>query len=67
MFYTGMNIILRLSSRTMTEVTIEQYVKQQIELMQQQGINPVAVMLGHEDWLYFSVLNRTGFVGESIF
>lgn len=61
MFYTGMNIILRLSSRTMTEVTIEQYVKQQIELMQQQGINPVAVMLGHEDWLYFSVQSKVAY------
>lgn len=34
--------------------TIEQYVKVQIELMQQQGKIPVAVMLGHEDWLVFA-------------
>ena len=42
----------------MTELNIEQYVKQQIELMQQQGQEPVAVMLGHEDWLDFSVQSR---------
>lgn len=42
----------------MTELNIEQYVKQQIELMQQQGQEPVAVMLGHEDWLDFSVQSK---------
>ena len=42
----------------MTELNIEQYIKQQIELMQQQGQEPVAVMLGHEDWLDFSVQSK---------
>ncbi|MDR6628394.1 hypothetical protein J2X86_000382 [Acinetobacter lwoffii] len=42
----------------MTELTIEHYVNQQIELMQQQGLEPVAVMLGHEDWLSFSVQSK---------
>ena len=42
----------------MTELTIEDYVNQKIELMQQQGLEPVAVMLGHEDWLSFSVQSK---------
>lgn len=45
----------------MTELNIEQYVKQQIELMQQQGQEPVAVMLGHEDWLDFSVQSKVAY------
>ena len=45
----------------MTELNIEQYVKQQIELMQQQGQEPVAVMLGHEDWLNFSVQSKVAY------
>ncbi len=34
--------------------TIEQNVLKQIQQMQQQGRVPVAVMLGHEDWLIFA-------------
>lgn len=45
----------------MNELNIEQYVKQQIELMQQQGQEPVAVMLGHEDWLDFSVQSKVAY------
>lgn len=45
----------------MTELNIEQYVKQQIELMQQQGQEPVAVMMGHEDWLDFSVQSKVAY------
>ncbi len=45
----------------MTELNIEQYVKQQIELMQQQRQEPVAVMLGHEDWLDFSVQSKVAY------
>lgn len=45
----------------MTELNIEQYVKQQIEFMQQQGQEPVAVMLGHEDWLDFSVQSKVAY------
>jgi len=45
----------------MTELNIEQYVKQQIELMQKQGQEPVAVMLGHEDWLDFSVQSKVAY------
>lgn len=45
----------------MTELNIEQYVKQQIELMQQQGQEPIAVMLGHEDWLDFSVQSKVAY------
>lgn len=36
----------------MTTETIEQNVSKQIQQMQQQGQVPVAVMLGHEDWLF---------------
>lgn len=42
----------------MTELTIEHYVNQKIKLMQQQGLEPVAVMWGHEDWLSFSVQSK---------
>ncbi|MEQ1448435.1 hypothetical protein ABLT96_01360 [Acinetobacter lwoffii] len=42
----------------MTELTIEHYVNQKIKLMQQQGLESVAVMLGHEDWLSFSVQSK---------
>ncbi|WP_313400070.1 hypothetical protein [Acinetobacter variabilis] len=45
----------------MTELNFEQYVKQQIELMQQQGQEPVAVMLCHEDWLDFSVQSKVAY------
>lgn len=38
----------------MSLVTIESQVNEQITHMQQQGVEPVAVMLGHEDWLVFS-------------
>lgn len=34
--------------------TIETQVKEQIDEMQQQGLQAVGVMLGHEDWLVFS-------------
>ncbi|WP_347456288.1 hypothetical protein ABEF90_06015 [Acinetobacter thermotolerans] len=39
----------------MAQINIEQYVREAIEQMQQQGLTPVAVMLGHEDWLEFTV------------
>lgn len=45
----------------MTELTIEHYVNQQIELIQQQGLDPVAVMLGHEDWLSFNVQSKVAY------
>lgn len=41
--------------------TIEQFVKAQIELMQQQGKIPVAVMLGHEDWLVFAEQSQVAY------
>lgn len=41
--------------------TIEQFVKAQIELMQQQGKIPVAVMLGHEDWLVFAEQSQAAY------
>ena len=41
--------------------TIEQYVKAQIEIMQQQGKTPVAVMLGHEDWLVFAEQSQVAY------
>lgn len=45
----------------MTELTIEQQVEQAIEQMQQQGKNPVGVMLGHEDWLDFSTQSKVSY------
>lgn len=41
--------------------TIEQFVKAQIELIQQQGKTPVAVMLGHEDWLVFAEQSQVAY------
>lgn len=38
----------------MTIETIEQNVLNQLQNMQQQDLVPVAVMLGHEDWLIFA-------------
>ena len=38
----------------MTTETVEQNVLNQIQNMQQQDLIPVAVMLGHEDWLIFA-------------
>lgn len=29
--------------------------------MQQQGLDPVAVMLGHEDWLSFSIQSKVAY------
>ncbi len=45
----------------MTQIHIEQYVQATIEQMQQQGKSPVAVMLGHEDWLEFSVQSKVAY------
>ena len=43
--YTIKNVILELNTIAMTELTIEHNVNQKIEWMQQQGLDPVAVML----------------------
>lgn len=40
---------------------IEQYVKETIEAMQAQGQVPVGVMLGHEDWLNFTVQSQVSY------
>lgn len=45
----------------MTQINIEQYVKDMIEQIQQQGQTPVAVMLGHEDWLEFTVQSKVAY------
>ena len=45
----------------MSEQTVEQQVKYQIEEMQSSGIEPAAVMLGHEDWLEFSVQSKVAY------
>lgn len=44
----------------MTE-TIEQQVLDQIQKMQQQDQVPVAVMLGHEDWLIFAEQSKVAY------
>ncbi len=41
--------------------TIEQYVHEEIERIQQQGKVPVGVMLGHEDWLVFSEQSKVSY------
>ena len=45
----------------MTLVNIEQYVKDCIERMQQEDQKPVAVMLGHEDWIEFTVQSQVAY------
>ena len=45
----------------MTTETIEQNVIKQIQQMQQQGQVPVAVMLGHEDWLFFGEQSKVSY------
>ncbi|MGN0936582.1 hypothetical protein [Acinetobacter amyesii] len=40
---------------------IEHAVKAKIEQMQQAGQTPVAVMLGHEDWLVFSEQSKVSY------
>lgn len=45
----------------MTEQTIEAYVTQTIEEMQKQGQVPVAVFIGHEDWLVFSEQSKVSY------
>jgi len=45
----------------MTQIHIEQYVQETIAQMQQQGQTPVSVMLGHEDWLEFSVQSKVAY------
>ncbi len=41
--------------------TIEQNVEQQIKTMQAQGLTPVAVLIGHEDWLYFAEQSQVAY------
>lgn len=45
----------------MTTETIEQTVLNQIQNMQQQDLVPVAVMLGHEDWLIFAEQSKVSY------
>ncbi|UUS56412.1 MULTISPECIES: hypothetical protein [unclassified Acinetobacter] len=40
---------------------IEHAVKAKIEQMQQAGQTPVAMMLGHEDWLVFSEQSKVAY------
>ena len=41
--------------------TIEQNVEQQIKTMRAQGLTPVAVLIGHEDWLYFAEQSQVAY------
>jgi hypothetical protein len=45
----------------MEKLTVEQQVEQQIKAMQEQSLAPAAVMLGHEDWLEFSVQSKVSY------
>ncbi len=40
---------------------IEEQVQQQIQTMLAQNLQPVAVMLGHEDWLIFSEQSKVAY------
>ncbi len=41
--------------------TVEDQVQQQIQAMQAQGLLPAAVLIGHEDWLYFSEQSKVAY------
>ncbi len=41
--------------------TVEDQVQQQIQSMQAQGLLPTAVLIGHEDWLYFSEQSKVAY------
>lgn len=45
----------------MTTINIEAYVQQRITEMKQAGQTAMAVMLGHEDWLEFSVQSQVSY------
>ena len=45
----------------MYDKQIEQWVNERIEQMQTAGQTPVAVMLGHEDWLEFTVQSKVSY------
>lgn len=45
----------------MSKETVEQQVKAQIAEMQTSGMEPAAVMLGHEDWLEFTVQSKVAY------
>lgn len=45
----------------MMQILIETQVQQYIQHMQGQGLAPVAVMLGHEDWLFFSNQSKVAY------
>lgn len=40
---------------------IEDNVEQQIKTMQAQGLIPIAVLIGHEDWLYFAEQSQVAY------
>jgi hypothetical protein len=44
-----------------TMQSVEQQVQQQIKMMQQQSLVPVAVLVGHEDWLYFTEQSKVAY------
>ena len=45
----------------MTAQTIQQQAEYIVKQMQNQGLEPVAVMLGHEDWLLFSSQSKVAY------
>lgn len=42
-------------------LTVEANVKYQIEHIQQQGLVAAAVLIGHEDWLYFAEQSQVSY------
>ena len=45
----------------MTAQTIQQQAEYIVKQMQNQGLEPFAVMLGHEDWLLFSSQSKVAY------
>ena len=45
----------------MTEYNVAAQVQQHIQAMHQQGLEAVAVLMGHEDWMYFSTQSKVSY------
>ena len=59
-----MHVILSMQEKRgigMYDKHIEQWVAERIEQMQAEGETPVAAMLGHEDWLEFTVQSKVSY------
>ena len=50
-----------LNRSVMSNLSIEQQVQHQIHALEQQGIQAVGVLIGHEDWIEFTVQSKVSY------